>query len=83
MDREELLIRITRVARAELALPEDVVLTDTTRLDEVARLSSVRLMAFVEGLEVEFDIDFDVESLSGDAVVDVAQLLPMIERELG
>lgn len=83
MDREELLARIATVAEAELAMGADVVLTETTRLDEVTRISSVRLMAFLEGIETEFDVVFDVESLSGEAVVDVAQLLPMIERELG
>lgn len=82
MDRQELLQRVTVVARDELALPQEVAVTETTKLDEVTRVSSVRLMAFLEAIESEFDIEFDIENLSGDVVTDVSRLLPLIESEL-
>ncbi len=82
MDRAELLDRVSAVAHRELAIADDVPISDNTKLDQVARLSSVRLMAFIEGLENDLGIEFDIESLSGEVVTDVSQLLPLIESEL-
>ncbi|MDN5913830.1 MAG: phosphopantetheine-binding protein [Pseudonocardia sp.] len=82
-EEDEILARLTRVARSDLGLAEDVRLTIDTVLSEVVWLDSVRLMAFVEAVEAEFDIEFDIDDLSGEAVTNVGLLTGLVRGQLG
>lgn len=82
MNQRGILNAVGAVARRTLEVPAGVELTGSTVLTEVVKIDSVQLIEFVGRLEEELGIEFDVEQLSGPAVLDLGRLVPMIAELL-
>jgi acyl carrier protein len=80
-DSNEILSRLVRVAGSELGanLTEED-LRDATRLDEVLALDSIALLRFALGVEHEFGITLDRETLDPEFFLDVARLRAYLEQ---
>lgn len=79
---DQIMATVTEVARTELGLPADVVLTETSRLADVVWFDSVRLMAFVESVESAFGVEFAIDELSGEVVTNMGLLAALVRRSL-
>jgi acyl carrier protein len=77
----EILSRLIRVAGNELgANLTERDLLDARRLDEVLALDSIGLLKFALGLEHEFGITLEGETLDKEFLLDVGRLTAYLER---
>jgi acyl carrier protein len=73
--------RILRVVNGKVGanLTEDE-LRHARRVDEVVPIDSLALLELVVGIEAEFGVTFDSDSLSREHLLDINQLIASLDR---